>query len=163
MRGSSLRPNPSAAFAARDAVAALACFVTDDDIGYVGSENAETAAGRAAVETLLTTLFARDEAYSWQVTKALVREYGDCAYLFAQADGLVHTDAGDTVPFAYRISGVLETSAAFGSGATATAASPQAKTDPCAGRGGEPGRLRLDTGVGRQQAAAATAPAVAPP
>jgi ketosteroid isomerase-like protein len=98
----------SAAFAARDAVAALACFVTDDDIGYVGSENAETAAGRAAVEALLTRLFARDEAYSWQVTKALVREYGDCAYLFAQADGLVHTDAGDTVPFAYRISGVLE-------------------------------------------------------
>jgi ketosteroid isomerase-like protein len=98
----------SAAFAARDVDAALACFVTDDDIGYVGSEEAENAAGRAAVEALLGKLFARDEAYSWQVTKALVREYGDCAYLFAEADGLVHTDAGGTVPFAYRISGVLE-------------------------------------------------------
>jgi ketosteroid isomerase-like protein len=98
----------SAAFAARDLVAALACFVADDGIGYVGSENAENAAGRAAVEALFKALFARDEAYSWQVTNALVREYGDCAYLFAEADGLVHTDAGGTVPFAYRISGVLE-------------------------------------------------------
>jgi ketosteroid isomerase-like protein len=98
----------SAAFAARDVVAALACFVPDDDIGYAGSENAEDAAGRAAVEALFKNLFARDEAYSWQVTNALVREYGNGAYLFAEADGLVHTDAGDTDPFAYRISGVLE-------------------------------------------------------
>jgi ketosteroid isomerase-like protein len=98
----------STAFAARDVGAALACFVTDDDIGYIGSESAESAAGRAAVEALFKRLFARDEAYSWQVTKALVREYGDCAYLFAEADGLVHTDAGSTLPFAYRISGVLE-------------------------------------------------------
>jgi ketosteroid isomerase-like protein len=98
----------SAAFGARDVVAALACFVTDDDIGYVGSENAENAAGRAAVEALFKQIFARDEAYSWQVTNALVRVYGDCAYLFAEADGLVHTDAGDILPFAYRISGVLE-------------------------------------------------------
>jgi ketosteroid isomerase-like protein len=98
----------SAAFAARNLVAALGCFVTDDDIGYVGSENAESAAGRAAVEALLKTLFTRDEAYSWQVTNALVREYSDCAYLFAEADGRVRTDAGRTVSFAYRISGVLE-------------------------------------------------------
>jgi ketosteroid isomerase-like protein len=98
----------SAAFAARDVAVALACFVTDDDIGYVGSENAENAAGRAAVEALFTKLFARNEAYSWQVTKAMVREYGDCAYLFADADGLAQTDAGRTVPFEYRISGVLE-------------------------------------------------------
>ena len=98
----------SAAFAARDVVAALACFVTDHDIGYVGSENGETATGRTAVEALFKDLFARDEAYSWQVTTALVREYGDCAYLFAQADGLAQTDAGQTVPFAYRISGILE-------------------------------------------------------
>lgn len=98
----------SAAFAARDVGAALACFVTDHDIGYVGSENGENAAGRTAVEALFKNLFARDEAYSWQVTNALVREYGDGAYLFAQADGLAHTDAGQTVPFAYRISGILE-------------------------------------------------------
>ena len=98
----------SAAFAARDVGAAMACVVTDDDIGYVGSENAENAAGRAAVEALFKTLFARDEAYSWQVRNALVHEYGDCAYLFAEADGLVQTDAGGAVPFAYRISGVLE-------------------------------------------------------
>lgn len=98
----------SAAFAARDVVAALACFVTDHEIGYVGSENAENAAGRTAVEALFKSLFARDEAYSWQVTKALVREYGDCAYLFAHADGLARTDIGHTVPFAYRISGILE-------------------------------------------------------
>jgi ketosteroid isomerase-like protein len=98
----------SAAFAARDVGATMACFVTDGDIGYVGSEEAEHAAGRAAVEALFTTLFARDEAYSWQVTGAVVREYGHCAYLFASADGLARTDAGVTVPFPYRISGVLE-------------------------------------------------------
>ena len=98
----------SAAFAARDVVAALACFVTDHDIGYVGSENGENAAGRTAIEALLKDLFARDEAYSWQVTNAVVREYGDGAYLFAEADGLARTDAGQTVPFAYRISGILE-------------------------------------------------------
>jgi ketosteroid isomerase-like protein len=98
----------SAAFAARDLAAALACFVPDDDIGYAGSEKAEQATGRDGVTALLTTVFARDEAYSWQVTTALVREYGPAAYLYAQADGLVHTDAGETVPFAYRISGVLE-------------------------------------------------------
>jgi SnoaL-like protein len=60
------------------------------------------------VEALFSTLFARDEAYSWQVTRALVREYDDCAYLFAEADGVVHTHAGATVPFPYRISGVVE-------------------------------------------------------
>ena len=98
----------SAAFAARDVGAAMACFVTDDDIGYVGSEEGENAAGRAAVEALFKTVFARDEAYSWQVTGALVREYGDCAYLFATADGLARTDAGAGVAFGYRISGVLE-------------------------------------------------------
>ena len=98
----------SAAFAARDVAAALACFVTDDDIGYVGSESAENATGRAAIEALFKTLFARDEAYSWKVTETRVHQYGDCAYLFAEADGLAHTDTGGTVPFAYRISGVLE-------------------------------------------------------
>jgi len=98
----------SAAFAARDVAAALACFVTDDDIRYSGSEHAENAAGRAAVEALLTKVFARDEAYSWQITTASTREYTDCAYLFAEADGLLRTDAGGLVPFPYRISGILE-------------------------------------------------------
>ena len=98
----------SAAFAARDLAAALACFVPGEDIGYAGSEQSEQATGRDGVTALLATVFARDEAYSWRVTTAMVREYGTAAYLYAQADGLVHTDAGETVPFAYRISGVLE-------------------------------------------------------
>ena len=98
----------SEAFAARDVAAALACFVADDDIGYVGSEHAENAAGRAAVTTLLTKIFARDEAYSWQATTVSVRHYADCAYLAAEADGFAHTDAGSIVPFPYRISGILE-------------------------------------------------------
>ena len=33
---------------------------------------------------------------------------GKSAYLFAEADGLARTDAGETVPFPYRISGLLE-------------------------------------------------------
>ena len=98
----------SAAFAARDVHAALACFVAEDDIGYVGSEEGENAVGRAAVEELLNQLFARDEAYSWRVTNAQVLAYGDTAYLFAEADGTVHADAGGTERFPYRICGVLE-------------------------------------------------------
>ena len=98
----------SAAFAARDVAAALACFVTDDDIGYVGSEHAENAAGRAEVTALLTKIFARHEAYSWQLTTVSVREYPGFAYLVAEADGLVHPDAGGTIPCPYRISGILE-------------------------------------------------------
>jgi ketosteroid isomerase-like protein len=98
----------SGAFAARDLTAALACFVTGDDVGYVGSEQGETAAGRSALEALLSTVFARDEAYSWQVTTATVHRSGTFAYLFAEADGLVHHADGSTVPFPYRIGGILE-------------------------------------------------------
>ncbi|GAA3347196.1 hypothetical protein GCM10020358_61040 [Amorphoplanes nipponensis] len=98
----------SAAFAARDAAAALACFVTGDDIAYVGSEHAESATGREAVAALFADVFGRDEAYSWEVTTAAVREYGDCAYVIAEADAYAHPDAGGVVPFAYRISGLLE-------------------------------------------------------
>jgi len=100
----------SAAFAARDAAAALACFVTGDDIAYVGSEHAESATGREAVAALFTEVFRRDEAYSWKVTTASVLQYRDCAYVIASADGFAHT--GDAViPFAYRISGLLEPAA----------------------------------------------------
>jgi len=98
----------SAAFAARDVDAALDCFMPGEDIGYAGSERAETAVGRDAVSVLLTTVFARDEAYSWRVTAPRVHAYGAAVYLFAEADGVVRTDAGATVPFPYRISGVLE-------------------------------------------------------
>ena len=98
----------SAAFAARDAAAALACFVPDDDIAYVGSEHSESASGRDAVEALFHEVFARDEAYSWEVTTASVREYRDCAYVIAAADAVARTDAGEVIRFAYRISGLLE-------------------------------------------------------
>jgi ketosteroid isomerase-like protein len=100
----------SAAFAARDAAAALSCFVPGDDISYVGSEHTEAATGRAAVADLFADVFSRDEAYRWQVTTASVREYRDSAYVLAEADGFAHTDAGEVIPFAYRISGLLEPS-----------------------------------------------------
>jgi ketosteroid isomerase-like protein len=98
----------SAAFAARDLAAALDCFVSDDDIGYVGSEYGENAAGRAAVTALLTKIFARPEAYSWRLTTVSVREYAGVAYLAAEADGFVHPDGGGNVAFPYRLSGILE-------------------------------------------------------
>jgi ketosteroid isomerase-like protein len=98
----------SAAFAGRDVAAAMACFVPADDIGYAGSERGERAAGRAAVRALLTEVFARDEAYSWRVTDAVVRGYGAGAYVLAEATGTVDTDAGGTESFAYRVSGMLE-------------------------------------------------------
>ena len=98
----------STAFAARDLTAALACFVPDDDIGYVGSEHAEAASGRAAVTQLLATVFARDEVYSWRVTAATTREYGEFAYLLAEADGLTRSADGMLTPFPYRISGLVQ-------------------------------------------------------
>lgn len=98
----------SDAFAARDLPAALACFVPGDDIGYAGSEQAETASGRAALTALLTDVFARDEAYSWRATSVTVHEHGASAYVFAEADGSVRTDAGGTDAFAYRVSGLVE-------------------------------------------------------
>ncbi|MEU4236330.1 nuclear transport factor 2 family protein [Actinoplanes sp. NPDC026619] len=99
----------SAAFAARDLGAALACFA-GGDIGYAGSEKAETASGRDAVTALLGELFQRPEAYAWTATASTVHRYGAQAYVFAEAEGEVRTDAGETEAFPYRVSGIVELS-----------------------------------------------------
>ena len=98
----------SEAFAARDLGAALACFVAGDDLGYAGSERDETANGRDALTALLGKVFLRDEAYAWTVTAATVHRYGDRAYVFAEADGLIRSDAGPIDSFPYRVSGMVE-------------------------------------------------------
>ena len=98
----------SDAFAARDLGAALACFAAGDDIGYAGSERDETATGRDALAALLGKVFLRDEAYAWTVTGTVVHRYGDTAYVFAEAEGHVRTDAGETGSFPYRVSGMVE-------------------------------------------------------
>ena len=98
----------SEAFAARDVEAALGCFVAGVDVGYAGSEEAETATGRVALTALLTEVFARDEAYSWSPTSVTVHSRGAVAYVFAVADGSVRTDAGVVESFAYRVSGLVE-------------------------------------------------------
>jgi ketosteroid isomerase-like protein len=98
----------SAAFAARDLEAALACFIPGDDIGYAGSERTETATGRPALVTLLAELFQRDEAYAWTPTTVTVHEHGTTAYVFAEANGLLHPDDGTDEPFPYRVSGLVE-------------------------------------------------------
>ena len=98
----------SAAFAARDLDAAMACFVPGDDLGYAGSEKNETATGRDALTALLGKLFLRDEAYAWSVTAATVHRHGDRAYVFTEADGSVRSDAGVTDSFPYRVSGLVE-------------------------------------------------------
>jgi ketosteroid isomerase-like protein len=98
----------SAAFAARDLDAAMACFVPGDDLGYAGSEKGETATGRDALTALLGKLFLRDEAYAWSVTATTVHPHGDRAYVFTEADGSVRSDAGVTDSFPYRVSGLVE-------------------------------------------------------
>jgi ketosteroid isomerase-like protein len=98
----------SAAFAARDVEAALACFVPDHEIGYAGSGPDESATGRIPVRQLLKEVFAREEAYSWTVTTTTVHLYGETAYVYAEVDGLVRTDDGELTAFPYRISGLLE-------------------------------------------------------
>ncbi|GAA4255248.1 YybH family protein [Dactylosporangium darangshiense] len=95
------------AFLTRDVEAALACFVPDDDITYVGSEAGESATGRDAVRALLTGLFARPEAYGWQTTSATVHSLPGAAFLIAEADGAEHAADGTVEPFPYRITGLL--------------------------------------------------------
>jgi ketosteroid isomerase-like protein len=77
-------------------------------VGYAGSERAETAAGRDALAALLGDVFRRAETYEWTPTSATVHQYGGCAYVFAEADGVVRTDAGEIEDFPYRVSGVVE-------------------------------------------------------
>jgi hypothetical protein len=93
----------SEAFAARDLAAALACFAPGDNIGYAGSERAESATGREALTVLLGEVFGRPEAYSWSATQTVVHQTGATAYVFAEADG-----RGGTETFPYRISGLVE-------------------------------------------------------
>lgn len=98
----------SEAFAKRDVTAALDCFAPGDDVGYAGSERAETAAGRQALTALFADVFGRPEAYAWTATGGTVHRYGPSAYVFAEADGLVRTDDGDEETFPYRVSGMVE-------------------------------------------------------
>jgi hypothetical protein len=100
----------SDAFAARDVTAALACFVTADDISYVGSEQGERAQGREAVAGLFGSLFARAETYSWQVREFVAHHGTGCAYLMVEAEGLAVGDCGDREEFPYRLCGLLEPS-----------------------------------------------------
>ncbi|MGI5247409.1 YybH family protein [Dactylosporangium sp. CA-139066] len=95
------------AFLARDVEAALACFVPDDDITYVGSEAGESATGREEVRALLAGLFARDEAYTWQATSATVHSLPGAAFVIAEADGAEHAPGGAVEPFPYRVTGLL--------------------------------------------------------
>ncbi|WP_432986015.1 nuclear transport factor 2 family protein [Dactylosporangium sp. CA-233914] len=95
------------AFLARDVEAALACFVPDDDITYAGSEAGESATGREEVRTLLSGLFARPAAYTWQATSATVHSLPGGAFVIAEADGVQHAADGTVEPFPYRITGLL--------------------------------------------------------
>jgi ketosteroid isomerase-like protein len=96
------------AFRARDLHAAMDCFAEADDIAYVGSEPGERANGRAAVAALLTEVFARPEAYSWNIQEANVFARDGVAYLSCEATGHVSADAGHEESFPYRLSGLLE-------------------------------------------------------
>jgi len=98
----------SEAFAARDLGAALACFAPGDDIGYAGSERAESAMGRAELTALLGEVFTRAEAYAWEPRETTVHLAGSRAYVFAEADGVARTDAGGHENFPYRVSGLVE-------------------------------------------------------
>jgi ketosteroid isomerase-like protein len=96
-----------AAFLAQDVADALACFVPDDDITYVGSEASESATGRASVEKLLKDLFARPASYSWQATAATVHAVPGGAFVLAEADGEEHHADGTVILFPYRVTGLL--------------------------------------------------------
>ena len=95
-------------FAARDVERCLACYVRDDDISYVGSEAGEIAHGRRAVRRLLTDLFRRPEAYSWDPTSHAVHPVGKVIHLTAEATGHATSDDGSHEDFPYRLTGLLQ-------------------------------------------------------
>jgi hypothetical protein len=75
----------SRAFSSRDIEAALACFADDDSVVYSGSEVGEVAAGRDELRSLFVGLFARESAYSWDVTELWSSSRGDLALVTAEA------------------------------------------------------------------------------
>jgi len=95
-------------FAARDVDRCLACYVPDEDVSYVGSEQGETAHGRQAVHKLLTRLFSRPEAYSWDLTTTVVHPAGNLIHLTAEGTGHATSDDGSREDFPYRLSGLLQ-------------------------------------------------------
>jgi ketosteroid isomerase-like protein len=96
------------AFRRRDLQAALNCFVADGNISYVGSEPGERADGTGALTALLTALFNRPEAYSWNVHTATIHAADSFAYVSCEATGHLHPDAGHHQSFPYRLSGLLQ-------------------------------------------------------
>jgi ketosteroid isomerase-like protein len=100
----------SAGFAARDVDRCLACYVSDDDISYVGSEAGETAHGREAVRRLLDELFRRPDAYSWDPTSFVVHRARDIIHLTVEATGHTTDVEGNRDDFPYRLSGLLQPS-----------------------------------------------------
>ena len=98
----------STAFGARDLQAAMDCFVSDDQISYEGSESGEKAVGRAAVVQLLSDVFARPEAYIWEIRDAEVFVKDDVAYLSCETTGYTLTDSGAGKSFSYRLCGLLQ-------------------------------------------------------
>lgn len=98
----------SAAFAARDVERCLACYTSDDDISYVGSEAGESAHGREAVRRLLTELFRRPEAYTWDPTSLVKHPVGDVIHVTADATGHATRDDGGRDDYPYRLTGLLQ-------------------------------------------------------
>ena len=98
----------SAGFAARNVDCCLGCYVRDDDISYVGSEAGELAHGRQAVRRLLTHLFRRPDAYSWDPTQLVAHPVGGVVHLTAEATGHATSDDGTREDFPYRLTGILQ-------------------------------------------------------
>lgn len=120
-----------AAFLARDLAAALDWFVPDDDIGYVGSEEGESADGRVEVTRLLAALFARPVVYGWSLKDAVVHNRAGVAYVVADAVGEQHGPAGfETYP--YRVSGLVEPVGARWRWRVCQGSEPTPASDPAA-------------------------------
>ncbi|RJK93157.1 nuclear transport factor 2 family protein [Vallicoccus soli] len=97
----------SAAFAARDVDAVLACFAPGDAVLYAGSEEGEVAVGRDGLRALLTDVLGRDEAYAFAPLAGAVVPVGRALHVVCEARGSA-TAAGEREDFPYRLSGVLE-------------------------------------------------------
>jgi ketosteroid isomerase-like protein len=91
----------------RDAAAATALFVDDDDVWMSGSDLPELAIGREAIGTLHRDVASRPFALAFTWDRRSVRKEGDVGWVNAAGSLLVEYEDREPVTMHYRLTAVL--------------------------------------------------------
>ena len=97
----------SEGFERKDLPGLLADFSDEGSVTYAGSETGELATGKPALETLLTTLLARDVHYSFTFADIRADTVGDTIWVVAEGTGRESAMDGSAEDFPYRVCGLL--------------------------------------------------------